>query len=138
MTVVTIDWLAILYSVIASIVIGMAWYSLLAGPWLAAVGKKKEDLKDGQTQGYVLSVVSTLVIAYIMTHWVTYMSVALPDVTGVALGAQTAFWGWLGFVAPLSAMNTAWEGRSWTLWLINNGNYLLTLVVVGMIIAVML
>ncbi|MBI4022651.1 DUF1761 domain-containing protein [Candidatus Berkelbacteria bacterium] len=138
MTEVTINWLAILYAVIAAMVIGMVWYGVLAEPWLKAVGKKKDDLKDGQTTGYVLSVITALVTAYILTHFVTYMGVAFPDMTGSSLGASTAFWAWLGFVAPISAMNTAWEGRSWHLWLINNGNHLVTLLAMGMIIASMM
>lgn len=138
MTEVTINWLAILYAVIASMVIGMIWYGVFATPWMKAIGKKKEDLQGGQTTGYVISIITAALMAYVLTHWVTYMGVAFPDMTGATLGASTAFWGWLGFVAPLSAMNTAWEGRSWNLWLINNGNHLVTLVVMGMIIAVMM
>ena len=135
---VEINWLAILYSVIASMVIGMAWYGLLAKPWAAAVGKKDEELKSGATTGYVISVVTAFVTAYIFTHWITYSAVANPDYVGYSLGATSAFWAWLGFVAPITAMNTAWEKRSWNLWLINNGNYLVTLLVMGIIIAKMM
>lgn len=139
MTVVTINWIAILYSVIASMVIGMAWFGIFAGLWAEAQGKKKEDFKQGsQTVGYVLSVVSALVMAYILSHFIAYDGIANPSSTGMMLGVTTAFWAWLGFVAPLSAMNTAWEGRSWTLWAIDNGNYLVTLLVMGAILAGMM
>lgn len=135
---ITINWMAILYSVIAAMVIGMAWYGAFATPWMKAVGKKKEDLEGGQTVGYVMSVLTAAVMAYILTHWIAYAGVANPDITGWQLGTTSAFWGWLGFVAPLSAMNTAWEGRSWNLWLINNGNHLVTLLAMGAIIGSMM
>src|SRR3989338_7081666 len=109
---VTINWLAILYAVIASMVIGAVWYGVFSAAWLQAVGKKKEDLKDGQTMGYVMSTVTALVTAYILTHFIAYSGAANPDSTGWMLGATTAFWAWLGFVVPFSAMATSWEGRS--------------------------
>jgi len=134
---VTINWLAILYAVIAAMVVGAAWYGIFAKPWMKAIGKKKEELQSSQTTGYVLSIVSALVTAYVMTHMVA-SGATFYGLEGAALGATTGFWIWLGFLAPFSAMSTAWENRSWNLWIINNGNYLLTLVVVGMILAVMM
>ncbi len=138
MLTVEINWLALLYAVVASMVLGMAWYGLLAKQWAAAVGKKDDELKQDQTTAYITSVVTALISAYVFTHWIAYAGAANPDSTGLALGATSGFWAWLGFVGPITAMNTAWEKRSWTLWLINNGNHLLTLVVVGMIIAKMM
>lgn len=137
MTEVAINWLAILYSVLASMVIGMAWYGAFATPWMKGVGKKKEDLQSGSNAGYAISVVTALVTAYVFTHWITYAGLAYPDYSPLMLGATSGFWAWLAFIGPITAMNTAWEGRSWNLWLINNGNHLLTLLVMGMIIASM-
>src|SRR3990167_4021979 len=128
---VTINWLAILYSVIASMVIGMVWYGVLAGPWMKAIGKTKDDLKSDQMTGYIVSVVTAALMAYVLTHMITQANMFY-GLSGASSGAQVGWWIWLGFVAPITAMNTAWEGRSWTLWLINNGNHLLTLLVIGM------
>lgn len=138
MTEVSINWLAILYAVIASMVIGAVWYGVFSAAWLKAVGKKKEDLKSGEMGGYVISVITALVTAYILTHFITYMAVAFPDLTGASLGASTAFWGWLGFVVPFATMATTWEGKSWNLFWLNMGHQLITLVVMGMILASMM
>ncbi|MBI4032280.1 DUF1761 domain-containing protein [Candidatus Berkelbacteria bacterium] len=135
---VTINWMAILYSVIAAMVIGAVWYGVFSEAWLKAVGKKKEDLKEGQTMGYVISTITALVGAYILTHFIAYAGAANPESTGAMLGATTAFWGWLGFVVPYALMATAWEGRSWNLFWLNMGHQLLTLVVMGMILASMM
>lgn len=138
MTEVTVNWLAILYAVIASIIIGMAWYGMFATPWMNAVGKKKDELQSGQNVGYVVSVITAFITAYVFTHWIAYAGMAYPDYSPMMLGATSGFWAWLAFIGPITAMNTAWEKRSWTLWLINNGNHLLTLIVVGMVIASMM
>lgn len=139
MLTVEINWLAMLLAVLASMVIGMVWYGIFANQWAAATGKKVEDLKkETATSSYVLSVVTAFVSAYVFAHWIAFAGVANPDSTGIALGATSGFWAWLGFIGPITAMNTAWEKRSWNLWLINNGNHLVTLLVVGMIIAGMM
>lgn len=135
---VTINWLAILYAVIASMVIGAVWYGVFSAAWLKAVGKKKEDLKSGEMTGYVISTITALVTAYILTHFIAYSGAANPDYVGASLGASTAFWAWLGFVVPYATMATAWEGKSWNLFWLNMGHQLITLVVMGMIIASMM
>lgn len=129
---VELNYLAILVAAIASMVIGAAWYSmaLFGKPWMAAVGKKEEDLKQGEKTGYVMAAVGALVMAYILAHFVDYTgSATLFD------GAKTGFWIWLGFVATTKMVNDKFSGRPPTLTLIDGGYNLVSLLVMGAILA---
>ena len=65
-----------------------------------------------------------------MTHFASYANAhTLMD------GALTGFWAWLGLVATTTAINGVFQGKSWNLWLIDNGYLLLSLVVIGAIVA---
>ena len=55
----------------------------------------------------------------------------------------TSFWDgviaggiiWVGFVLPTQASLLIWEKRSWKLFLLDNGNWLIGLIVMGGILA---
>ena len=42
---------------------------------------------------------------------------------------------WLGFVATTSHTNTAFADRGWKVWLVESGNHLVVLVLMGVILA---
>ncbi|MEK7184476.1 MAG: DUF1761 domain-containing protein [Patescibacteria group bacterium] len=130
MPVATLSAMGIVLAVVASMVIGAAWFGMFADQWTKALGKKKSEMK-GAPMTYALQTVYALVTAYVLSHFVDY---ATADT--LMEGAQTGFWIWLGFVATFTAGNTLWEGKHWDLWMINNGNYLLTLMAMGAILAV--
>lgn len=48
---------------------------------------------------------------------------------------MVGFWNWLGFVAPVTLGGVLWEGKPWKLWGLNNGYQLLSLLVMGVILA---
>lgn len=133
MTPVTINYVAILVTVIVNMILGALWYSpvLFANAWMKEIGKKMDDLKGGASTGYIIAVVADIVMAYVMAHFVKYAGA-----TTAAAGAMTGFWLWLGFVAAVMAMSYVFEGRSAKLFWINAGLNLVTFVVTGTILAV--
>ena len=88
-----------------------------------------EEMGSGNT-GYVLTTIGALVQAYILAHFTAY---ALADT--FVEGAVTGFWLWLGFVAVTMAVNMVFEGRSWNLWKINAGYFLIVLLINGGLLA---
>lgn len=48
---------------------------------------------------------------------------------------MAGFWNWLGFVAPVTLGAVLWEGKHWKLWFLNNGYYLVTLLLMGAVLA---
>ncbi len=129
-----INYLAVLVSGILAFAVAALWFSVLFGAqWMAAVGKTAEELSKGGNSPlpYVLGGVSYLITAYVLAHFVHYTK------ADTALkGAQTGFWLWLGIFAAGTVGEYAFEQRSWSLYLIYAGQYLVTLLAMGAILAV--
>jgi hypothetical protein len=120
---------------IASIVffvLGAIWYSVMAVPWMAAIGKTAEQL--GREQGasplpYVVGFIAILVMCYTLA-WLMHRLQAATLVAGLRLGAIVA----IGFIAATLALNYGFEARSVTLWLINSAYVIVGLALAGAII----
>ncbi len=130
-------WAIILVAVI-NMVIGFLWYGPVLGKvWMKEMGFTKESMDaqkaKGMTTSYVLMLVGALVMAYVLAVGVLF-GVAYTK-TGGAMGGLTAgFWYWLGFVAPVTMGSVLWEGKSWKLWALNAGYYLVVMLVGGAIL----
>lgn len=129
--VANINVMGLILAVVVSMIIGGVWYSVFAEKWARAAGFKKGQKMSSAPSAYAMQAVYSLVMAYVLAHFVAYANAST-----LTAGMQTGFWIWLGFVATTTAGMTLWENKSWELWLINNGNYLLTLMVMGAILAV--
>jgi hypothetical protein len=46
------------------------------------------------------------------------------------------FFSWFGFIAPITLTNVIYERRPWKLWLLDNGFWLVSLLVMGTILSV--
>lgn len=138
MEVVAVNVVAVIVAAIASMIIGMIWYSpsVFGKKWMAMMGWSEKDMekmkKAGMTQGYLIGLVGALLMAYVFAHILKYSGA-----TSVVDGLQGAFWVWLGFVATLTAGGVAWEGKSWNWWLLANGYHLLALLVMSVILVSM-
>ncbi len=138
--VVPVNYLAVLVAAIVSMVIGFLWYGPLFGkPWMREMGMSKEKMdaamKKDMGKSYGLMFVGSLVMSYVLAHATIFAGTYL-GVTGVSAGLMSGLWNWLGFVAPVTLGSVLWEGKSWKLWFLNNGYYLVTLLAMGVTLAV--
>jgi hypothetical protein len=126
---VDINWAAVLVAALINMGVGSLWYSkaLFAKQWVKLTGKK--DMEGGGV-GYAVAMAGALLQAWIMAHFVAYASS-----TTFTDGVVTGFWLWLGFVAVTTATNIVFEGRSWKLWQINAGYFLVVLIINGGLLA---
>ncbi|HVO40366.1 MAG TPA: DUF1761 domain-containing protein [Spirochaetia bacterium] len=128
-----INYLAVVVAALANYVIGAIWYAaLFRKAWAKLMGMAEMKVT-------VLSVVLALVGAFFMS-WVldhaiifagTFMKIA-----GVGGGLEAGFFNWLGFIAPVTLGIVIYEKKSWALWLLNNGYWLVSLLVMGIILSV--
>ncbi len=138
---VPVNYLAVLVAAIVSMVLGFLWYGPIFGKqWIYMMGWNEADCKGKQKQGmgvqtYVLMIVGSLVMAYVLAHSVIIGNTYF-QATGVHGGLMAGFWNWLGFVAPVMLGRVLWEGQSWKLWVLNNGYYLLSLLLMGALLSV--
>ncbi|MEK7511036.1 MAG: DUF1761 domain-containing protein [Patescibacteria group bacterium] len=140
---VPINYLAVLVSAVAAIVLGALWYGPLFGKaWMKEVGYTNDDVQKAKTdpktksammRSYVLMAVGALVMAFVFAHSLAFANYYL-DTSGVGAGLTGAFWNWLGFIAPVTLAPMLWEGKSAKYWAITGGYYFVSLGVMGIIL----
>jgi len=127
-----INYIAVVVSAVAKFTLGAIWYGVLFDQkWMELTGMteaKAAEANMGVTYGGAF--VSYALQAYILAHFVDYAKAQ--DAKG---GAQTGFWLWLGFTFVLLVQGTLFEQRSWTLLFINAGYELVSLLLMGIILA---
>jgi len=128
-----VNLVAVLVSAIAGMVVGGIWYSplLFAKPWMKLAGRKDMKPGEGAVAGYITAFVGTLIMAYVLAHFIGYVSA-----TTIWSGAVTGLWVWLGFTGTAFLTTYTFANRSKKLWAIDAFQYLAIFVVMGMILAV--
>ena len=129
--------IAVLVAAVAAMVVGALWYSpaVFGKQWMKLMGMTKKSMeKEKKNMGkkYLLTFISLLVTAFVLAHFV--------DFTGavdMAEGMQVGFWAWLGFVGPATLINSLWTGKPGQLWALDNGHFLVVLVVMGAVLTTM-
>jgi Protein of unknown function (DUF1761) len=128
-----INYLAVIAAAVAQIVIGVAWYGLAFGKHWAALGVDTATMKPKPVTMAAI-VAGALIMSFVLAHSLIFAS-AYTKMSGVPAGLSAGFWNWLGFIAPVTLGSVLWEGKSIRLWLINGGFYLVSLLVMGVILA---
>jgi hypothetical protein len=137
MQVVPINYWSVVVSAVACMVLGYLWYGPLFGKqWQQLMGSNNMEAarKKSAHNGYVISFIGCLVMAFILAHSLVYAASYL-GVEGVAAGLVGSFWIWLGFVVPVTLSGVLWEGKSWKLWALNGAHYLAQLLIMGAILS---
>ena len=135
---VAVNWLPIVIAMVASLLIGFAWYGPLFGQvWMRESGITMPEKPPSMTKPIILSLIGALFMGYVLTHSLVFGNSYL-SMSGVSSGLMGAFWNWLGFVVPVMLSFVAWEGKSWKLFAIQAGYWLVLLLVSGAIIAGMM
>lgn len=126
-----VNVLAVVASGVAAMAIGFIWFSppLFERTWLAEIGRARDQVAADSPVKYLVGFIGALLEAYILA--------ALLNIMGgpsVSLGVLVAVVIWVSFVATTSASNFAFAGRSFRLWMVENGNHLVTLLAMGVIL----
>ena len=129
----SINWLAVVACVVASMVIGFIWYNpkVFFNTWWKGIGKSEKDQPSPNPMIWVYTFIASAVEAIFVSLLLTTMGS-----NTLAAGLQAGFMIWLGFVAPTNLVNHLFAGRSWTVFLIEAGNHLAYLLAAGAILAV--
>lgn len=127
-----VNWLAIVVSAVASMVIGFIYYGpIFQKQYLEAAGFTMEEAQATPPTYYGATFVLALVEAFFLAVLLRTMGS-----TSLASGLLGGFMIWLGFVATVTGANALFDRTSLRLWLLQNGNNLLVLLAMGAILAV--
>ena len=123
---VEINYWVVLIATVINMAVGFFWYSkgAFGARWSKLTGVSMDDMKKRGNSGIAVSVVTSLITAFVLAHFVRYAGA-----TSFADGLVTGFWLWLGFVAAMLASSYVFEGRPWKLWQINAGYWLVVLLI---------
>ncbi len=122
---------AIIVSAILCMAIGTLWYSpLLFGKlWLSLTGNKEPDMKDAP-KIYLGAFINSLVMSFILATLIYWIGAnTWRD------GALVGFLVWLGFNATAHFSGVLWEKKPIKLCLLHTANMLITLLVIGALLA---
>jgi hypothetical protein len=127
------NYLAIMLSGVAAMIVGYVWYGPLFGkPWMKLVGMTKEKMeaaKKDMPKSYGMMFVGALVLAYVLA-WLLNRTDAMSMADGLLLG----FLVWLGLIATYALSSVLFENKPWKLYAINVGYYLVTILVMVIIL----
>lgn len=133
-----LNWLAILASAVATMVVGFIWYSpvLFAKPWMREMGydpndkAKNQEMQKSAGPAYLGSFIASLISAFTLAlflHWLR--------VESLHFGLATGFHVWLGFVATVQFTAALFAKQSMKLFAINTGYQLVCYLAMGAILS---
>ena len=128
-----INFLAVIVAVVIQFAAGAAWYGVLSAPWLAAVGKTREEIPQGKNAmtAYLIALIGS-VIGILALATIIQAIGADSLLEGLLLGLTVG----VGFVATSLAAQYSFEGRPLKLYFINAGYPVLMLAIAGSILGV--
>ncbi len=142
MTEVIVNYWAILVTGIINVVLGFLWYGPLFGKhWIKLMGWTEEEIKKGM-EGMksemwwkiLVSFIVGLITSWILAHSIIFAGAYL-HTSGISSGLMTGFFSWIAFMIPIILNKTLWEGKSWKLFCFDGVYYLVSLLIMGAILA---
>jgi hypothetical protein len=126
-----VNWSSVGMAAVAKFAIGAVWFSPVAfGPmWRAAVGGDPDAMKARFPRCMIVDFAGCLITAWILANTLQFMG-AMRLVSGM----RTAFFLWLGLVAPPLLSSQQYEGRPLRLFWITGLYWLVSLLAMGAII----
>lgn len=125
-----VNWLAVILATVASMALGFVWYMVLSKQWLAASGRTAEDIDPKDFMPYVWSVIVQFIMAYFLALLTPVLAGEVNVGSGMLIGAHM----WVGFVITSMILNHRYQGRPWSLTVIDGGYLLGVLLVQGVVI----
>jgi len=124
-----VNWAAVVVGAIAFWLWGALWFTLLKGPYVAAVGFTPDQMANKDPLPYILSFIAALVLAL-----GTAIALADSNQPGARHGVEFGFFmGVIVFVTNYLSINL-FQMKPYSLWLIESGYVVIGMMIVGAIV----
>ena len=135
---VPVNLWAVLLAMLSSLVVGSIWYAqgVFGKVWIKLARIDMSKNRGSVARPILATVVVSTLTAYVLAH-VAYLSNQFFHHSFLVDALTTAWWMWLGFVAARFITHDAFEGRPVKLTVLNLGNELVTIMLMGLIIGLM-
>jgi Protein of unknown function (DUF1761) len=136
MTFAGISYLAVAIAAAVAWLASAAWYMSLGRIWMAALGKTAEQAqadrsKPGAFLPFIYALVANVIIAWMLAGVLGHLGAGQVTLRN---GVVSAAFCWFGFILTTMVVNYSFAGRDKRLLLIDAGNWLIVLVVIGAVI----
>ncbi len=136
MTVSGVSYLAVVVAAAAAWLASAAWYMSLSRHYVAALGKSPEQMaedrkKPGAFLPFAYAFAANIIMAWTLAGVLAHLG---PGQVTLRNGVISAAFLWFGFILTTMVVNYSFGGRDRRLLLIDAGNWLLVLLVIGAII----
>lgn len=127
-----VNWIGIVLAMVASMALGMAWYMGLSKQWIAATGKKQEELmgSGGSASPFIFAAICQFVMAY----FIAMLTPKLMGGTDVYGAVMVGVHMWVGFIITSMVLNHRYQNHKWSLTIIDGGYLLGVVIVQGVVI----
>jgi hypothetical protein len=128
-----VNWLAVLVGALIFMAVGFVWYArpVFGNAWAKMVGINMEQMQSGPGIGYLYTTIGSLVASLTLALLIITMG-STSFVDGLLAGALVG----VGFAATAMLSSNIFEGRPMRLWLIQAGYQVVSLALVGGLLAV--
>jgi len=127
-------FIVILAAGLAGWIFGAVWYTVLGKPWQRALGLNPDDCKDKKMP--MAPMVTSFLVAVVMSA-VLYQLLTNLGVVGLMPSAIAGLTLGIGLMLTSTLVNNMFQGRSFTLTLIDGGHWTLALVIESVVIALL-
>lgn len=116
--------------------VGFFWYSPAAfgKQWMALAGMTPEKIEAAKREGQMGKTHAINFLATIVTSAVIEFFIAVLGIESAGQGMQVALLAWLGFTAATTLGDYLYTKRPMKLFVINDGHYLATFLVMGAVL----
>jgi Protein of unknown function (DUF1761) len=127
-----VNYFAVLVAALANYLIATIWYAAIFGK----VWKKLTGITDMKPSpvNIILVFIGSLVLSFILYHSIVFGN-AYFKMSGIAGGLMGGFFGWIGYIAPVTLSTKLYEKKPWGLWLLDNAFWLVSLLIMGVILS---
>lgn len=132
MTYMNIDLVSVCVAALAAWILGFIYYTVLSGPWLAAMGKTKDEACENKSYvPFAVALLASFVTAYVLAGLLNHV---VPGNITVKNGVISAAYVWLGFILPPMAVNNTFGMRKPAVTVIDALYWLLALALQGAVL----
>jgi hypothetical protein len=125
---IQVNYLAVVIAAVVGFFLSWGWYAAFGPVWMKALGQTKENLTP-KPLPFILAAVAYLLMAWMLAGLLGHL-----DNVTVRGGLLAALFVWAGFVLTTVLVNQTFRGTAASVILIDLGNWLAVLLVMGAII----
>ena len=127
-----VNYLAVLVAAVANYLIATIWYAaIFSNLWKKLTGIT--EMKPAP-MNILLVFIGSFVLSFVLYHSIVFGN-AYFKISGMEGGLMGGFFGWLGYIAPVTLCTKLYEKKPWGLWLLDNAFWFISLLVMGVILS---